>query len=93
MRALWEILEAVALDEAVRFATQLLEEEAAKDSCVLSPLNPIQDPAALDCALRKLEGSKLDMSFREGRIEPPPSVAVSASWLAQSKARGKSKKD
>ena len=89
--ALWGLIEAAALDEAVRFTTSLLEEDAANESCILSPWNCIQEPAALETVLRKLDGSKLDLRLHEGRLDPSPTVAVSLSWLAQSRTKGKKK--
>jgi hypothetical protein len=90
--ALWGLVEASALDEAVRFAAALLEEEAAKDTCTLSPWNAIQEPAAIETVLRKLDSGKLDVRLHEGRLDPAATVAVSLSWLAQTRAR-KPKKD
>ncbi|HAM35806.1 MAG TPA: hypothetical protein DEB40_13325 [Elusimicrobia bacterium] len=92
MYALWGLIEETALDEAVRFATSLLEQEAAKESCVLSPLSALQDAAVLETVVRKLDGSKLEIRLHEGRLDPAPSGAVSLSWVAQSKSRGKPKK-
>ncbi len=87
---LWPILEEHALDEAVRFASALLADEAEKDNCELSPLNPLSQPEALEAALRKLDaGNKLGVSVAEGRLVPSASLAVSQSWLAKSKAKGR----
>ena len=75
---LWPILEEHALDEA------------EKDNCELSPLNPITSAEALEAALRKLDaGAKLGVSLAEGRLAPSASLAVSQSWLAKSKAKGR----
>ncbi len=90
--ALWDIIETAAIEETVRFATALLEEEAGKESCALSPWNAIQEPALLETVLRKLDGAKIEVLLRDGRLEPAPATAVSLSWLAQSRAR-KPKKD
>jgi hypothetical protein len=88
--SLWPILEEHALDEAVRFASGLLADEAEKDNCELSPLNPLSDAAALEAALRKLDGTaKLGVSLEGGRLSPAASLAVSQSWLAKSKAKRK----
>ncbi len=88
--ALWPILEEHALDEAVRFASTLIADEAEKDNCELSPLNPISAAEALEAALRKLDASaKLGVTFAEGRLSPAASLAVSQSWLAKSKAKRK----
>jgi len=87
---LWPILEEHALDEAVRFASTLIADEAEKDNCELSPLNPITSAEALEAALRKLDaGAKLGVSLAEGRLAPSASLAVSQSWLAKSKAKGR----
>ena len=87
---LWPILEEHALDEAVRFASALLADEAEKDNCELSPLSALSQPEALEAALRKLDaGNKLGVSLAEGRFVPSASLAVSQSWLAKSKAKGR----
>lgn len=88
--ALWPILEEHALDEAVRFASALISDEAEKDNCELSPLNPLVQAEALEVALRKLDAAnKLGVSLSEGRLSPAASLAVSQSWLAKSKAKRK----
>ena len=87
--ALWPVLDETALDECVRFASGLLADEAAKDNCELSPISPIGAPEALDAAVRKLDGAKLGVSLNEGRLTPAASLAVSLSWLAKSKAKGR----
>lgn len=89
--ALWSLVEESALKESLRFATSLIEDEAAKDSCELSPITPLAEPSALEAALRKLEGAKIGVSLSEGRLVPSASLAVSLSWLSKSKARGKSR--
>ncbi|MDP3542391.1 MAG: hypothetical protein Q8T11_07995 [Elusimicrobiota bacterium] len=87
---LWPLLEEHALDEAVRFASALIADEAEKDNCELSPLNPISTPEALEAALRKLDaGTKLGVTLADGRLVPSACLAVSQSWLAKSKAKGR----
>jgi hypothetical protein len=87
---LWPILEEHALDEAVRFASALIADEAEKDNCELSPLNPITAADALEVALRKLDaGAKLGVTLQGGLLAPSVSLAVSQSWLAKSKAKGR----
>ena len=86
---LWDIAEEAALDEAVRFATTLLEDEAARESCELSPISPIAEAGALELVARKLEGSKIGVSVAEGKLVPAASVACSVSWLSKTKSRGK----
>jgi hypothetical protein len=88
---LWSLLRAAALDETVRFAASLLSDEAAKDVCELSPINPLSGTETLQTVLRKLEGSKVGVSLEEGALKPTASAAVSLSWLSKSKAKGKSK--
>ncbi len=87
MYALWGLVEAAALDEAVRFTAALLEEDAAKESCTLSPWNAIQEPATLEIVLRKLDAGKIDVRQHEGRLDPAATAAASLSWLAQARAR------
>ena len=88
--ALWPILEEHALDEAVRFASGLIADDAEKDNCELSPINSLTDSGALEAALRKLDGAaKLGVTLAEGRLSPSASLAVSQSWLAKSKAKRK----
>ncbi len=87
--ALWPILEETALDECVRFASGLLADEAAKDNCELSPISPVVSCDALSAAARKLDASKLGVAVVDGRLAPAASLAVSLSWLAKSKAKGR----
>jgi len=87
---LWPLLEEHALDEAVRFASALIADEAEKDNCELSPLNPLSSAEALEAALRKLDAAaKLGVTLAEGRLSPSGSLAVSQSWLSKSKAKGR----
>ena len=88
---LWPLIQDVLLDEATRFATALLEDEAARESCELSPITTLAGEAALAAALVKLESSKIGVGLSEGRLVPCASAAVSLSWLSKSKAKGKSK--
>jgi hypothetical protein len=84
---LWPIISDVALEDAVAFASRLLQDDAEKDACELSPLSSINDPAAVEMAAKKLESSKIGVSLIEGRLRPEASVAVSLSWLSKSKAK------
>ncbi len=87
---LWPVLEEHALDEAVRFASALLADEAEKDNCELSPLNHLASLETLEIALRKLDAAaKLGVTLADGRLAPPASLVVSQSWLAKSKAKGR----
>ena len=83
----WPLLRETGLDEARRFALGLLEEEAAKDSCELSPLNTLGEPQALTTALSKLDGSKIGVSCEGAVLAPKASEAFSVSWLSKSKAK------
>lgn len=87
--ALWPVLEETALDEAVRFASNLLADDAEKDGCELSPINELTAPEALEAAVRKLDGGKLGVSVEGGRLAPAAALCVSLSWLAKSKAKGR----
>lgn len=89
---LWPVLEETALEESVRFAAGLIADEAEKDNCELSPITSLSEAPALEAALRKLDGAKLGVSLSSdgGRgLTPPATVAVSLSWLAKSKAKGR----
>lgn len=87
--ALWPVLEETGLDEAVRFAGNLLADEAEKDNCELSPINELSRADALEVALRKLDGVKLGVALDGGRLAPAASLCVSLAWLAKSKAKGR----
>ncbi|MDE2490562.1 MAG: hypothetical protein KGM24_06915 [Elusimicrobia bacterium] len=87
--ALWPLLEETALDECVRFAAGLLADEAAKDNCELSPMTALSGAEALAAVVRKLDGGKLGVSMDGGALAPAGSLAVSLSWLAKSKAKGR----
>ena len=85
---LLKIIEETALEETVRFATTLLQDEAEKDVCELSPISPLAGEA-LSAVLRKLSGVKIGVGLGEGGLVPGASSAVSLSWLSKSKAKGK----
>lgn len=87
--ALWPVLEETALDEAVRFAGNLLADEAEKDNCDLSPINELSSADALEAAIRKLDGSKVGVTVDGARLAPAASLCVSLSWLAKTKAKGR----
>ena len=87
--ALWAVLEETALDECVRFASGILADEAEKDNCELSPITPLSELPALEAVVRKLDGGKLGMAVVGGVLSPAASIAVSLSWLAKSKAKGR----
>jgi hypothetical protein len=87
--ALWPVLDETALDECVRFASNILADEAEKDNCELSPITALAEGPALEAAVRKLDGGKLGVAVDGGRLAPAASLAVSLSWLAKSKAKGR----
>lgn len=86
---LWPVLEETGLDECVRFASNIIADEAEKDNCELSPITPLTGGPALEAAVRKLDGAKLGVAFSDGKLSPAVSLAVSLSWLAKSKAKGR----
>lgn len=86
---LWPLVTEIALEDAVAFATKILSDDAEKDACELSPISSLSDPAALETAVRKLEGSKIGVSLSDGKLRPEATAAVSLSWLSKSKAKKK----
>lgn len=82
-----QVVRETALDEAVRFATSLLEDEAAKDACELSPITAIGGGPGLEAVIRKLEGSKIGVELDGDCLKPGATLAVSLSWLSKSKAK------
>lgn len=86
---LWPVLEEVGLDECVRFASNIIADEAEKDNCELSPITELSEGPALEAVVRKLDGGKLGVSLADGRLAPAATLAVSLSWLAKSKAKGR----
>lgn len=90
-RPLLDVIETVALEDALRFATTILEQEASDEGCVLSPITPLSDAAALELIHKKLAGAKIGVSLSEGKLSPGATLACSLSWLAKSKSKGKSR--
>jgi hypothetical protein len=86
---LWPVLEEVGLDECVRFASNIIADEAEKDNCELSPITELSDGPALEAVIRKLDGGKLGVACADSKLAPAASLAVSLSWLAKSKAKGR----
>ncbi|MBI4375592.1 MAG: hypothetical protein HY549_03990 [Elusimicrobia bacterium] len=89
--AFWPAIEEVALEETVRFATSLLEGDAAGESCELSPLVKLSEAPAMEAVLRKLDSAKIGVSLMNGAIEPSATCAFSLSWLSKSKSKGKAR--
>ncbi|HVC08667.1 MAG TPA: hypothetical protein VNH15_01855 [Elusimicrobiota bacterium] len=89
--AWWGLIQDIALDEIFRFASGLIADEAAKESCEISPLSKFTDAAVLERALAKIDSAKIVVSLREGLLSPAPSSAASLSWLAKSTAKSTAK--
>ena len=89
--AWWAVLEETALDEIFRFASGLITDEAAKESCTISPLSKFSDPAVLHKALAKIDSGKIGVTLNDGGFSPAPSSAASLSWLAKSTAKSRGK--
>ncbi|MDE2314706.1 MAG: hypothetical protein KGL04_11095 [Elusimicrobia bacterium] len=87
--AWWPVLEEIALDEIFRFASALITDEAAKESCTISPLSKFSDPAVLRKALAKIDSGKIGVTLTDGGFSPAPSSAASLSWLAKSTAKSR----
>jgi hypothetical protein len=85
--SLWPIIAQAGLDECFRFANNLIGDEAAKDACELSPIAVLSSPEALSQAFSRIDSSKINVSFSDGRLLPSASSAVSVSWLARGRAR------
>src|SRR5207247_1999556 len=62
---LWPVVVDVALEDAVTFATRLLQEDAENDACELSPMSAFAEPAALAAVLKKLDAAKIGVSLAE----------------------------
>ncbi|MBI5201449.1 MAG: hypothetical protein HY925_07685 [Elusimicrobia bacterium] len=86
---LFELAAQSALDEAVRFVLALVEEEAAAERCVLSPIQYLDSREQQEQILAKLEGHKIGVALGENGLRPIRSTSFSASWLAKSKSRAK----
>ncbi len=86
---LFEIATEAALEEAVRFVSGLVEEEAKAERCALSPIQFITETPALQAVLSRLEGHKIGVAMGESALRPACSIAFSLSWLAKSRTRAK----
>ncbi len=84
---LWSVVCRCALDSALRFATALLEGEAAQENCDLSPLSPLSGADALGPALARLEAGKIGVSRDGERLKPEDSCLVSVSWVVRARSR------
>ena len=88
---LWPVIADAALDEGLRFAANIVTDDALKEGCELSPITNLTEAAPLEALLRKLDGAKIGVRLDEGRLLPAASLAASLCWLARSKAKGKAK--
>jgi hypothetical protein len=84
---LYGILAAMALEHAVQFVAGLLREETEAERCELSPLHVLSEPAAIGLAHRRLEASKIGVSFEAGRLVPEHSSAFCLSWISRRGSR------
>ncbi|MBI5624854.1 MAG: hypothetical protein HY924_13850 [Elusimicrobia bacterium] len=84
---LWRVICESALSEAVRFATSIIESEAALENCELSPLNPLSGSEALAAALDRLDCAKIGVSLGDAGLRPEDSAVVTLSWLSKSRGR------
>lgn len=82
---LYPVLSQVALEEAVRFVSSLVAEEALQEKCELSPVSLITDPSICEEALKRLNGFKIGVSLLEGKLTPPSTLAFSVSWIAKTR--------
>ncbi len=85
----WGLMQEMALDEIFRFASALIADEAAKESCELSPLSKLSDAAALEKAVGKIDAGKIGVGLSESRLAPAPPSAASLSWLAKTTAKSR----
>jgi hypothetical protein len=83
------VLEDLALEEAIRFAAAIVEQEAMEDGCTLSPMTILSDAPALELALGKVSGEKIGVALDNGALSPSASRACTLSWLAKTKSKGK----
>lgn len=79
----FETLAQAALDQAVAFVLNLLKDEVEAERCDLSPIQLLSDAEALKSVTERLEGEKIEVSARDGRLTPPCSVAFCLSWIAR----------
>ncbi len=79
----WEM----ALEECRKFAVEIISSEAQKDSCELTPVSLLLAPEIQEAAIRKMDGSKIGVSFQEGRMAPLLSSVASLSWISKIKKK------
>ncbi len=84
---LLDLMREVLLEEAVRFAASLIEDEATAEACELSPWGAVTDPEALAEVVRRLECGKIGVSLSPSGLAPSATTAAAISWLAKGKAR------
>ncbi len=79
----WEM----ALDECRKFAVEIINSEAQKDSCELSPVSLLLTPEIVAAAVKKMDGSKIGIGFQDGRITPLLSSVAALSWVSKIKKK------
>ncbi len=79
----WEM----ALEECRKFAVEIINSEAQKDSCELSPVSLLLKPEIQEAAVKKMDGSKIGISFQEGRLTPLLSSVAALSWVSKIKKK------
>lgn len=84
---LLDLMREALLDEAVRFAASLIEDEAAAEACELSPWSAVTDAEALAEVVRRLDGGKIGVSLTPQGLSPAATAAAAISWLAKGKSR------
>ncbi|MBI3548316.1 MAG: hypothetical protein HY078_04600 [Elusimicrobia bacterium] len=89
LRPVLGIMAQTALDEAARFVTSLLEEEAKAEQCELSPLQYATDAAALQSIVGRLEAHKINVATADAGLRPTASCAFGLSWVARTKSRAR----
>ncbi|HVA67141.1 MAG TPA: hypothetical protein VNK24_09505 [Elusimicrobiota bacterium] len=88
--AAWRaVVQEAGLEEIFRFASGLIADEAAKESCEISPLSKFTDAPVIERALAKIDAAKIGVSMSDGSLSPAPSSAASLSWLAKSTAKSR----
>lgn len=77
----------VCLEETVRFALSLIEEEAKEEKCELSPIQNIATPPLLQTLFVELETEKIGVSWKENQPFPIATAVFSVSWIAKKRTK------
>ncbi|MBI4054963.1 MAG: hypothetical protein HY402_02395 [Elusimicrobia bacterium] len=79
---LWQTIQEVALEEALRFALGLLESEAAQEQCALGPPVILTAPEDRLALFKILELEKIGVALsKDGEWEPSACSAFLVGWL------------